>query len=91
MAAALGTCIATSVEAVAVRHGIGAGQIEVTVEKTLGERPRRLARLAVGVRLPVAPDARLRTKLRRAIDLCPVHRSLSPEVEVAVRIGGTSR
>ncbi len=86
LAAALGSCIATSVEAVAARHGVGSGEIGVTVEKTLAERPRRVARLAVRVLLPVEPDDKLRTKLERAIGLCPVHRSLAEEVAVTVEL-----
>lgn len=56
----------------------------MTVEKTLGVKPKRIEALDVTVRLvtDVSPD--VRTRLERAARHCVVHRSLSEEVVVSI-------
>jgi len=58
--------------------------LEVRVEKTLSQEPKRVASLAVAVTVgvPVPPDVRLR--LQRAAEHCTVHRSLHPDVSVVL-------
>ncbi|HXI20630.1 MAG TPA: OsmC family protein, partial [Gemmatimonadales bacterium] len=86
LAAALGTCIATSIDSVAVRHGIPLEALTVRVEKELAEGPRRIRslRVTVTVAAPVPED--LRQRLRRAAEACPVHRSLHPDLDLRLAI-----
>jgi putative redox protein len=84
LAAALGVCVATNIDAVADRHGVALDALSVSVDKTLARDPKRLVALAVTVRsrAPIAGD--VLTRLERAADRCVVHRSLHPDVAVTV-------
>lgn len=84
LAAALDSCIASSLEPVALRHGVPLDALSLTVEKTLGVQPKRLESLAVTVRLATAVPPDVRTRLERAARHCVVHRSLSEEVVVSI-------
>ena len=81
VATALATCAVTTLAIVARRHGVELGTIkyEVTKEMT-SAAPRRIARLAVQLWLP--PEAKTLPEgvVRNAVDRCPVHLSLAPEV-----------
>jgi putative redox protein len=82
VATALGTCMATIMGIVSERHTIDlAGmKIEVTKEMTK-EAPRRIARLATVIDVPLPADHPDRDLLERAALTCPVHQSLHPEIE----------
>jgi len=84
LAAALGSCIATNLEPLLVRHGIPLDTIRVGVDKELSVTPKRLVRLAVAIHLgpTVSPDVIVR--LGRAADHCLVHQSLAPEIDVRI-------
>ena len=86
LAAALGSCIATNLEPVAVRHGISLDNIRISVEKTLDTSPKRIVSLAV--RAAVHDDVRpeVLKRLSHAADRCLVHRSLSPDIAVSIRV-----
>lgn len=85
LAAALGSCIATNIEPVALRHGLSLDAFEVSVDKRLRESPKAIESLQVGIRItsPVRDD--ILERLKRAAGYCLVHRSLSESVEVAIR------
>lgn len=90
VAAALGVCILTSLEAVAERSGLAPGEMTVQVEKTLSHNPRRIASLDVRIRCPQPMTPVMEKKLLRAAAMCPVKRSLSPDVAVTVAFGARS-
>lgn len=83
--AALGTCIATTVEIVARRRGfdVAAMRFRVTKEMT-SSGPRRIARLAATLWLPASLTAEQRTIVERAAHACPVHASLHPDVDAPI-------
>ncbi len=86
VAAALGSCIATSLEQVAQRGGLDVARLAIQVEKTLATEPvRRIAALHVTIFVGGSADETLRRKLERAAHSCPVHRSLHPDVESSIR------
>ena len=95
LAAALGSCIATNIGPVAERHGIPLDTFEIHVEKTLGQQPKWVTRLAVEVRCgtPLSPD--MLARLQRAAESCTVSRSLRPDMDhkiVFVQLGaGTDK
>lgn len=85
LAASLGSCI-LSVMAIAARtQGVAFDGASAHVDKTMRDKPaRRVAALAVNIRVPHALDALTRTKLERAAATCPVKHALSKDVEVSV-------
>lgn len=85
VATALGTCMLTVMGIVAKRHGIPLEGARVTVDKKMALDPeRRIGRLAVEIRLPIALEPHQRGLLERAALSCPVHRSLGSGVEIPV-------
>jgi putative redox protein len=86
LAAALGACMATSIDRVAERHGIPLDALMVSVEKTLANAPKRVARLAVTITVAAPIDPALGDRLRHAAESCPVHRSLHPDVEIVLEL-----
>jgi putative redox protein len=85
VATALGTCMLTTMGIVAARHGWDLAGATATVEKGMVADPeRRIGRLAVTIRVPGALDERAKKTLERTALTCPVHRSLSPAVEIPV-------
>ena len=81
VAAALGSCMVTTMAIVAERLGIDFTAASFHVEKHMVSDPRRIGRLPVRIKLPASLTPDQRTKLERAAHTCPVHRSLIPEIE----------
>ncbi|MDP9122508.1 MAG: OsmC family protein [Acidobacteriota bacterium] len=81
LAAALASCMVTTLAIVAQRSGIGLSGVTFSVHKHMHPEPRRLGRLPVTLHLPARLTPEERQKLERAALACPVHRSLLPEVE----------
>ena len=86
LAAALGTCIATSIDKVAINNGIPTNAIKIEVTKELRTDPKRVGKLAVLIRIAQPFDELVRKKLMRAAETCPVHRSLNSDVVVEIVI-----
>jgi putative redox protein len=84
-AAALASCMVTTLAIVAERDGIDLSGVSCRVEKHMASEPRRIASLPVTIHLPAGLPAAEREKLERAAHTCPVHRSLLPEIEKDVR------
>ena len=85
VATALGSCIMTTMGIVAARHEVSLSGMKTQVGKEMTtEGPRKIARLTVDAVVPLAADHPQREVLERAAATCPVHRSLSAEVEVVV-------
>ena len=85
VATALGTCMATIMGIVAERHHIDLRGMEITVTKEMSaDAPRRIARLATTIKVPLPPDHAQRALLENAAMTCPVHKSLSAEMEKPV-------
>lgn len=85
VATALGSCMATIMGIAADRHGIDLRGMEIEVAKTMSEdAPRRIARLAATLRIPLPPDHPKRGLLENAAVVCPVYQSLSAEMEKTV-------
>jgi putative redox protein len=84
VAAALGSCMVTTMAIVAERDGIPAEAFSFRVEKHMQSDPRRIAKLPVTLHMPAGLTPDQRTKLERTALTCPVHRSLLPEIEAEV-------
>ncbi len=86
VATALGSCILTVMGIAARARGIEMAGATARVEKEMAAAPvRRIAKLAVEVRVPGEVGVEDRVRLERAAHSCPVHGSLHPDVEVVVR------
>ena len=82
VATALGSCMATLLGIIADRHHLDLRGMEIVVSKEMStEAPRRIARLATTIGIPLPPDHPQRKVLDNAALTCPVHQSLHPEIE----------
>lgn len=83
VAAALASCILTTMAMYAERHGLSLDGATATVEKhmTAPPTPRRIGRLPVEVSLPAAIPEEWRERLERVGHTCPVHASLHTDVD----------
>ena len=87
VAAALGTCMATTMAIVARRKGFELPPLEVSVEKEMTDSgPRRIAELTVRIEVPLPEDFEHRAILEHAAVHCPVSKSLHPDVKIPVSI-----
>lgn len=84
VAAALASCMVTTMAIVAHRDGLDFMGVTFHVEKHMHPEPRRIARLPVVIHLPASLAPTQRLKLERAARTCPVHRSLLPEIDAEV-------
>ena len=84
VASALGTCILTVMGAKAQSMGINLAGSTVVVEKEMASGPRRIGRLATCVRIPHQVADRDKKVLEATAFTCPVHKSMSPDVDMPI-------
>ena len=84
LAAALGSCMVTTMAIVAQREGIPFAGGKFALEKHMRADPRRVARVPVRVTMPAGLNPEQRAILERAALTCPVYQSLSSEIEKEV-------
>lgn len=83
VAAALTSCILTTIAMYCERHGmdITGATAEIDKHMTTPPAPRRIDKLPVIVNLPASIPAEMRERVERVGHTCPVHASLRGEVE----------
>jgi putative redox protein len=85
VATALGTCMMTIMGIAAQRMEIDLSGSTVTVTKEMVQTPvRRIARLAVTIRVPAKLTPQQQQNLQDAALVCPVHESIHPNVQMPV-------
>ena len=85
VATALGACMATIMGIAAERHQLDLRGMQIEVTKVMSaDLPRRIAKLATTIKVPLPPEHPQRTLLENAALTCPVHKSLSAEMEKPV-------
>ena len=84
VATALGACMLTIMGMTARRLGIDIKGARVEVSKEMTPPPRRIAKLATEIWIPLPRSADPQGQLERAALTCPVHRSLLAEIEKPV-------
>ncbi len=84
VAAALGSCIVTTMGIFAQQEGIPFEGASFRAEKHMRSDPRRIDKLVVEVSMPEGLTDEQREKLERAALACPVERSLLPEIRRVV-------
>ena len=86
VATALGTCMLTLLGIVAERHGWPMEGARARVEKGMVADPvRRIGSLEVVISIPGPLREKERELLQKAALTCPVHKSLSSEMDIPVR------
>ena len=84
-AAALGSCILTTMGIYAGQHNIGLEGTEMEITKTMGTEPRRIVRIGIDIFMPAkAYSAKDRIVLERVAQTCPVYYSLNEHLEKSV-------
>ncbi|MCE9619604.1 MAG: OsmC family protein [Planctomycetes bacterium] len=82
-ATALATCYATIMGIQAQTLGIELKGMKIEIEKHMTAKPpRRIARLAMAIRMPAGISPTHQDRLKLAAAGCPVHASLHPDVAV---------
>ncbi len=81
-AAALGSCMATIIGMQMEKLSFDLTGMRVEVQKEMSEsKPRRIIKLNTEIWLPMKLDDKAKCILELAAKGCPVHHSLSPEIE----------
>ena len=84
-AAALGSCILTTMGIYAGQHNIDLEGTEMEITKTMGTEPRRIVRIGIDIFMPAkAYSAKDRIVLERVAQTCPVYYSLNEHLEKSV-------
>ena len=86
VAAALASCMLTTMGIVAQRKNFKLGEVTAQVTKEMTPAPpRRIAKLSVTIQMPKGHSPEERVLLEHAATACPVHKSLHPEVQIPVK------
>ncbi|MCB2047730.1 MAG: OsmC family protein [Novosphingobium sp.] len=81
VATALGTCVLTVMGLKAKAMGVDIAGMTATVEKEMAAAPRRIGKLATKIHGPGGLSDEACKQLEQAARTCPVHQSLSAEME----------
>ena len=78
---ALASCILTIMAIAVEKNNIDIKYTKAIVKKTMGNNPRRITRIDVDLTFPKKYDSKTKTILERAAYNCPVHHTLSKNVD----------
>ena len=78
---ALASCILTIMAIAVEKNGVDIKDTKAIVKKTMGNNPRRISKIEIQITFPRDYDSKTKTILERAAHNCPVHHTLSNEVE----------
>ena len=78
---ALASCILTIMAIAVEKNGININGTNAVVKKTMGNNPRRISKIDIEFTFPMDYDSKTKNILERAALNCPVHHTLSNEVE----------
>lgn len=91
LATSLATCMLTTMGIVAQREGWAIEGATASVEKYMGEAPRRVARLVVVLEMPPGVSTEARKVLENTARTCPVAKSIHPDLQLDLEINWGSR
>ena len=78
---ALASCILTIMAIAVEKNGINIKGTYAMVKKTMANHPRRISKIDIELTFPMDYDDKTKVILERAAHNCPVHHTLSNEVE----------
>lgn len=81
VAAALGSCVLTTMEIFCERESLSMKGATCEVTKEMTPPPRRIGKLTVRIQMPEGIPKNFRERLEAAAHHCPVHKSLHPDVD----------
>ena len=84
VAAGLGVCIATTIDQLAVRHGVSLEALSIIVTKKLAQSPKRIESLHVLIQCESPIDLQTAQRLKNAARHCGVKRSLHPDIDFEI-------
>jgi len=85
IATSLGTCMLTTMGIVARTINVDLTGATATVEKEMTSTPpRKVHRLTVEIRVPLATTPENRQRLENAAHTCPVKKSIHPDIETPI-------
>lgn len=85
VSAALGSCTLSTIVNIIAREGYDPKKIKISVNKKLSEYPKMIKAISLEISYPQKFNDELLKKLKRAIETCPVKRSLNKQVETKIR------
>lgn len=80
------TCVLTIMAISADAKGFSIAGAQFSLEKEMSANPRRVGCLRVTFELPASLSERERKICEAAIEACPVHRSLHPDITLEVTV-----
>jgi putative redox protein len=83
LSVSLGSCILSIMGIIARSIDVDITGATATVEKTMGNNPRRIISISVQVHVPTDVDADQRSKLEVAAHACPVHNILKIDAPIS--------
>ena len=78
---ALASCILTIMAIAVEKNGVDIKDTKAIVKKTMGNNPRRITQIDVDLTFPKKYDSKTKIILERAAYNCPVHHTLSKNVD----------
>ena len=84
VAAAVGSCILTTIDKIIIREGFNPTKIGIKVEKHLSNSPKMIETIIVEIFHPGEYNKKLIDKLKKAASVCPVKRSLNKDVKISI-------
>ncbi|MEN9359192.1 MAG: hypothetical protein RL095_727 [Verrucomicrobiota bacterium] len=79
------TCMMTIMGIAAEKEKVDIRGLKASTEKIMSsDLPRRVARLLIRLEIPGVAEHETRRKLEAAARACPVHKSISPEIELDI-------
>ena len=84
VASSLGSCLLTIMGIVAKRHDIDMVDSYAKVKKTMSENPRRISKINVDIYMNEALNDKNINILKNASKHCPVHNSLSENMDIKI-------
>jgi len=85
-AASLSACILTIMSQMAEKRGDKLDGIKLEIEKIMAQNPRRVGKLVLKITFPPNVEKAKRDLYLTAVKACPVHNSISKEIEVDVSV-----
>ncbi|MBC7753076.1 MAG: OsmC family protein [Moraxellaceae bacterium] len=86
VATALGTCILTTIAIVVERDNIDIKGATISVEKVMGDKPRKIAAFNTTIHMPRSIAEDVRRKIEHSANACPVKKSLATDIETPIEI-----
>ena len=86
VAAALASCVLTTIAMYAERHELNLDGMTASVGKEMTASPRRIGRLPLTVHLPASIAKEVRPHIQRIAYACPVHASLHPDIDAPIEL-----